>query len=485
MADIEFVMPKEKSSIIKVLGIGGGGNNAVNHMYRAGIQDVNFIVCNTDHQALDSSPVPNKVQLGTSCTEGMGAGSQPEKGRTAALENLPDVMKSLGENTRMVFLATGMGGGTGTGATPVIAKACKEAGLLTIAVVTLPFKSEGGMRMKRAIAGIQELQNNVDSLLVINNDKLLDIYGNLSVSTAFAEADNILTVAVKGIAEIITTTGHVNVDFADVKTVMENSGVAIMGMGVASGEDRVHEAVEAALASPLLNANDITGAKSILININTGSGDSELTMGELGEMSEYLYEKAFTEAEIIMGLTIDETLEDKVSVTVVATGFKADNLLNPNKENKNIRVVSLNGTPELEPPNILTTRKGTINKSELKEEPTLFSEHENTHDVYQVKIPLMNTKKSITSDDIEGNMTEIRHQAMDNALKKEGLSVNTVSDYIDTFENIPAYLRQSRTLDMTTKISDQEPSVFTLSSDEEDNTPVISKNNAYLNDNVD
>ena len=246
MADdlMNFDLPVERSSIIKVLGIGGGGNNAVNHMFEKGIKDVNFVVCNTDHQALAKSPIPVKVQIGEALTEGRGAGSQPEVGRKAAIENINDVMEALSGNTKMVFITTGMGGGTGTGATPVIAKACKDAGLLTIAVVTIPFKSEGKVRIKHAIEGVTELKDYVDSLLVINNEKLREIYGNQPVSTAFAKADDVLTTAVKGIAEIITVTGYINVDFADVETVMKDSGVAIMGMGSASGENRAIQAIE-------------------------------------------------------------------------------------------------------------------------------------------------------------------------------------------------------------------------------------------------
>src|SRR5665647_2977843 len=281
---MNFDLPVERSSIIKVLGIGGGGNNAVNHMFEKGIRDVNFVVCNTDHQALTKSPVPIKVQIGEALTEGRGAGSKPEVGRQAAIENIDDVMDAMSGNTKMVFITTGMGGGTGTGATPVIAKACKDAGFLTIAVVTIPFKSEGKVRIRQAIEGVTELKDNVDSLLVINNEKLREIYGNQPVSTAFAKADDILTTAVKGIAEIITVTGYINVDFADVETVMKNSGVSIMGMGKAAGENRAIKAIEDALSSPLLNSNDVTGAKSILINISSGIGEHEITMDELGEI---------------------------------------------------------------------------------------------------------------------------------------------------------------------------------------------------------
>ncbi|OFY38374.1 MAG: cell division protein FtsZ, partial [Bacteroidetes bacterium RBG_13_44_24] len=349
---MNFDLPVERSSIIKVLGIGGGGNNAVNHMFEKGIRDVNFVVCNTDHQALASSPVPVKVQIGEALTEGMGAGSQPEKGKKAALENLDNVMDALGGNTRMVFITTGMGGGTGTGAIPVVAKACKEAGLLTIAVVTIPFKSEGKVRIRYAIDGITELKDHVDSLLVINNEKLREIYGNQGVSSAFSKADDVVTTAVKGIAEIITVAGYINVDFADVETVMKNSGVAIMGMGMASGENRAIRAIENALASPLLNSNDITGAKSILINISSGKGDHELTMDELGEITDYMYEVASDDALIIRGISQDDTLGENISVIVIATGFEANSIFQPYKsrkpkhveilENKNVIPPSLN-----------------------------------------------------------------------------------------------------------------------------------------------
>lgn len=348
MADdlMNFDLPVERSSIIKVLGIGGGGNNAVNHMFEKGIRDVNFIVCNTDHQALIKSQVPIKVQIGEALTEGRGAGSQPEIGRKAAIENIKDVMEALSGNTKMVFITTGMGGGTGTGATPVIAKACKEAGILTIAVVTIPFKSEGKVRIKQAIDGVSELKDYADSLLVINNEKLREIYGNQPVSTAFAKADDVLTTAVKGIAEIITVTGYINVDFADVETVMKDSGVAIMGMGMASGENRAIRAIENALKSPLLNSNDITGAKSILINISTGQGDHELTMDELGEITDYIYEVASDDALIIRGLSKDDNLSEDISVTIIATGFEANSIFQPYKKREPDKVELLtNKTP--------------------------------------------------------------------------------------------------------------------------------------------
>ncbi|MBK7478606.1 MAG: cell division protein FtsZ [Bacteroidales bacterium] len=357
---IYFDLPVEKSSIIKVIGIGGGGNNAVNHMFEKGIKDVNFVVCNTDHQALARSQVPVKVQLGASITEGRGAGSKPDVGRQAAMENIDDVMKSIGGNTKMVFLTTGMGGGTGTGAIPVIAKACREAGYLTVAVVTIPFKSEGKVRINYAIEGISHLGEHVDSLLVINNEKLREIYGDLGVSAAFAKADDILATAVKGIAEIITVAGYINVDFADVETVMKDSGVATMGMGMASGEDRALTAIENALASPLLNSNDITGAKSILVNIASGSGGNELTMDELGQITDYMYEVSSEDALIIRGLSQDDSLGEEISVTVIATGFPSNSILTPYKKPKPKRLSFAELHPI--PPHIIPDRGKTLSR---------------------------------------------------------------------------------------------------------------------------
>jgi len=260
---IPFDLHKESDSIIKVLGVGGGGGNAVNHMFRQGIQDVDFILCNTDAQVLSSSQVPIKIQLGSTLTEGRGAGNEPELGKQAAIESIDDVMAALGNSTKMVFITAGLGGGTGTGAAPVIAKATKEKGLLTIGIVTLPFRFEGMKRVNQALVGLQEMSQYVDSLLVIDNEKLREVYGDLTLSNAFSKADDILTVAAKGIAEIITIKGHVNVDFADVKTVMKNSGVALMGSASAEGEDRALRAIKEALSSSLLNSSDIIGAKNI------------------------------------------------------------------------------------------------------------------------------------------------------------------------------------------------------------------------------
>jgi len=312
---------EQKGSIIKVIGIGGGGGNAVNHMYRTGIKDVDFVVCNTDSQALNSSPVPIKVRLGALLTKGRGAGCDPERGRQAAEESKDKLIELLSENTEMVFITAGMGGGTGTGAAPVIAKIAKEMGILTVGIVTLPFRHEGGKFIERARAGILEMQQHVDSLLVIDNQKLYDIYGNLSIVEAFPKADDVLTTAAKGIAEIITRPGYINVDFADVKMVMKDSGVAIMGTGVADGENRALCAVEEALTSPLLNDSNVSGAKNVLVNITSSSCNKSLTMEELGEIMQYIQERTGDIENCKRGVVFDDSIGDAISVTIVATGF--------------------------------------------------------------------------------------------------------------------------------------------------------------------
>ncbi len=318
---MRFNLPTDKSSIIKVIGVGGGGGNAVNHMFNLGIKGVDFIVCNTDHQALDTSPVPIKIQLGSSLTEGRGAGSIPEIGKNAAIENIDDIRDFLSENTKMVFVTAGMGGGTGTGAAPVIAKVAKELGVLTVGIVTMPFSFEGRKRKEQAARGLEEMRQSVDTLLVINNDRLREMYGNLSLQTAFGHADDVLTTAAKGIAEVISVTGAINVDFNDVNTVMKDSGVAIMGQAYSEGEDRAIKAVQTALASPLLNDNDISGAKYVLLNITYG--DKEVLMDEISDITDYIQDEAGSTADVIWGHGYDETLGDKLSVTIIATGFNA------------------------------------------------------------------------------------------------------------------------------------------------------------------
>lgn len=317
--ELQFDLPKGQSNIIKVIGVGGGGSNAVNHMYEQGIKDVDFIVCNTDKQALDISPVPIKIQLGSSLTEGLGAGSISEVGRNAAIESIEEVRELLSKNTKMLFVTAGMGGGTGTGAAPIIATTAKEMGILTVGIVTMPFGFEGRKRKNQADEGIEAFRKAVDALVVINNDKLRMLYGNLTIRNAFTKADDVLTVAAKGIAETITGSGYMNVDFNDVKTVMTDGGVAIMGTGIAEGEDRAIKAVETSLSSPLLNDNDITGAKYVLMNITYG--DKEVQMDEISDITDYLQDAAGETADVIWGCGNDDTLGDKLSVTIVATGF--------------------------------------------------------------------------------------------------------------------------------------------------------------------
>jgi len=315
---------------IKVIGVGGGGGNAVNYMHKQGICDVDFVICNTDAQAMISSPIKTWVQLGASLTEGRGAGNKPEVGREAAIENIEDVKRALGKNTKMVFVTAGMGGGTGTGAAPIIAKACHEAGYLTVGIVTIPFKNEGRRRIKQAAEGIAELEMYVDSLLVINNERIREMYGDFPISEAFSRADNVLATAAKGIAEIITVPGYINVDFADVETVMRKSGLAIMGTGIASGENRAIEAIEKALNSPLLNNNNIRGARNILLNITSGS--IEVTMDEIGLVSDIVQSKSGFDADLIWGNGTDESLGESLSVTIIATGFKTSSIPELNRE---------------------------------------------------------------------------------------------------------------------------------------------------------
>lgn len=319
---IQFDLPKEQSSIIKVIGVGGGGSNAVNYMHSLDIGGVDFIVCNTDAQALAQSRVPNKIQLGPSLTQGLGAGANPEIGRQATEESLEEIKRILEVNTKMAFVTAGMGGGTGTGGAPIIAKICKDMGILTVGIVTTPFSYEGKKRALHADAGIQQLKSQVDTLLVISNDKLRHQFGNLTMSAALSTADNVLATAAKCITDVINTTGQINVDFADVCTVMRNGGVAILGSARAQGESRAQLAIEQALNSPLLNDNDIKGAKWVLININSRAGESEFTMDEVETIQQYLLAQAGQDADVILGLGYDDSLGDEISITIIATGFE-------------------------------------------------------------------------------------------------------------------------------------------------------------------
>jgi len=319
---IQFDLPKEHSSIIKVIGVGGGGSNAVNYMFAQNIEGVNFVICNTDAQAIAQSKVPNKVQLGPHLTQGLGAGANPEIGRQATEESLEEIRRILEVNTKMVFVTAGMGGGTGTGGAPIVAKICRDLGILTVGIVTTPFSYEGKKRISQAEEGINKLKEYVDTLLVISNDKLRHQFGNLTMRAAFSKADNVLATAAKCITDVISSTGQINVDFADVCTVMRRGGVAILGSATASGENRAQRAIENALNSPLLNDNDIRGAKWILININSAEGENEFTMDEVEIIQNYLLQHAGQDSDVILGLGYDSNLEDKIGITLIATGFE-------------------------------------------------------------------------------------------------------------------------------------------------------------------
>ena len=488
---ISFDLPKDKSSIIKVIGVGGGGGNAVNHMFQQGITDVDFVLCNTDAQALQNSPVPVKIQLGESLTEGKGAGNQPTIGREAAIESLNTVSELLHHNTSMVFITAGMGGGTGTGAAPVIAEEAKKLGILTVAIVTMPFRFEGQKRMKQAIEGIKEIKQYVDSLLVIHNERLREMYGDLTVSDAFGHADNVLTIAAKGIAEIITVHGSVNVDFADVQTVMTNSGVAIMGSAAADGEDRAMTAIQEALSSPLLNNNDIHGASNILLNLT--SGTEEIRMDEVGQITDYVQEASGQSANIIWGIGTDEKLGNKINITIIATGFNVNSIPELAVEEKQTKdVVSLSDTI-------------TVNQS--KPRPTI------TNDTLDDAIELITPQRTI---EFEGTGDKLEKFELE-SLGKEKLSFNTEvaninkvkeertkslnknqeelkrisyksrkSKNINELEKEPAYLRKKIDLEESDVSSsdDTETSKFALTEDEDKNIK-LSEDNKYLHDNVD
>lgn len=467
---MNFELASNMGSIIKVIGVGGGGGNAVNHMYYQGIRDVDFMVCNTDSQALVNSPVPIKVQLGSSLTEGRGAGNKPETGREAAIENIEDVKNILGSNTKMVFITAGMGGGTGTGGAPVIAQAAKELGILTVGIVTIPFRNEGRRRIKQAIDGIAAMETHVDSLLVINNERIREMYGDFKISDAFAKADNILATAAKGIAEIITVPGYINVDFADVETVMRNSGVALMGTGVASGPDRAITAVEEALNSPLLNNNDILGARNILLNIT--SGLEEITMDEIGEITDFIQEKAGNSADLIWGNGVDEVLGDKISVTIIATGFSTSSIpemaINKNQE-KTYHILSDEATEIISPvkPEIKTTVENELYGSKNVKQKTFEFE--------------MNTSVYDEFEGLYGN----------NPKKENYTEINEPVDYtqtseeaVDELENIPAYRRKNMRFSGLKKKVEEKLSRFSISPDENNNV-VLRDNNSFLHDNVD
>ncbi len=523
---MKFDLPKDQSSIIKVIGVGGGGSNAVNHMYRQGIKGVDFIVCNTDHQALDMSPVPVKIPLGQSLTDGRGAGSIPDVGKNAAIENLDEIKEILEKNTKMVFVTAGMGGGTGTGAAPVIAQAAKDLGILTVGIVTVPFTFEGKKRRSQAEHGIDRMRETVDTLLIINNDKLREKYGNLSLINAFEQADDVLTIAAKGIAEVISVTGQINVDFNDVNTVMKNSGVAIMGSAEAEGDERASQCVENALSSPLLNDNDIKGATYVLLNITYGN--KVVLMDEITEITDYIQEEAGSTADVIWGHGYDESLDDKLCVTIIATGFvKSPNTGIPMKEkpqtkfnldeehptiitqkiNSPIESVSDQNEENLEltkdeepymlneqhdegdlnivsnePPSVESDGKVRFYLEDDKSEDDQM-ESSNTNEDWTFKKEIKNQEPIVPS--VEENK-ELSDQRLEK-IKKESQKMKSPTG-INEMENEPAYKRRNIQLDDVPKSSETNVSRFSLgeNEDEEGNKQNgLNENNSFLHDNVD
>ena len=468
---IQFGFEKKEGSIIKVIGVGGGGCNAVNHMFRSGIHDVNFIICNTDRQVLADSPVPVKVPLGASLTEGRGAGNKPEVGREAAIENIEDVRNALVTNTRMVFITAGMGGGTGTGGAPVIAELCRELGFLTIGIVTIPFRNEGKRRIHQAIEGIREMEKHVDSLLIINNERIREMYGDFPISQAFAKADDVLAIAAKGIAEIITVHEYINVDFADVETVMRQSGVAVMGTGMAEGPKRCIEAVEKALVSPLLNNSNIKGAKNILLNITSGH-KKEVTMDEIGEITDYVQTKAGFNADLIWGTGIDTTLEEQIAVTVIATGFSTSSipeLLTGEKPTREVHLLEGNAAPSRGNPPVSTPRETE------KHAPTAVKQP-----VFEFDLGSHQPRKSEYDMLYPGKQREESPREPRQKIDYSRLT----DDDIDNLENIPAYIRKQMKSANAAGLRPQDYGNITVKPGPEKNIS-ISGNNLYLHNNPD
>ena len=536
---MDFQMPKNQSSQIKVMGIGGGGSNAVNYMFEHGIKGVDFVICNTDAQALEASPVPIKIQLGANLTEGLGAGSNPEVGRRAAEESADRIIELLDANTKMLFLTAGMGGGTGTGAAPVIAEIAREKGILTVGVVTNPFSTEGGYRKQYAEDGLAELKKYVDTLLIINNDKLIEVYGDLTFTQAFGKANEVLNTATKGIAEVISQHLLVNIDLNDARKVLENSGTAVMGQAIADGENRAIEAVMRALDSPLLNDNDITGAQQVLLKIVTGNGDDEIKMSELFKIKNKIQEAAGRNVNIIEGIGIDPELGAAVSVTVVATGFdekrkpKGTTIVDLDEEDIKVNE-KIESSLSIDPVIDLLSKESPQHILDLEEEEytapidelMTFGLHEDVETITQIA----NEKKivfelniddeetpeqvinSIIKEDSKDELKTVILE-MDNEEEVETLKtlesipkvisdnmkveareresrLRAISQQLRTpsgltnLEDIPAYKRNQIELDETSHSAENEISTYTLS-DGKNNSTELKQNNSFLHDNVD
>jgi cell division protein FtsZ len=439
---IQFDLPKQKSSIIKVLGVGGGGSNAVNFMFHQDIEGVDFIICNTDSKAIEQSPVPNKIQLGPHLTQGLGAGADPSVGKLATEESLEEIKKILEVNTKMAFITVGMGGGTGTGGAPIIAKICKDLGILTVGIVTTPFGFEGPRRQKQAQEGINQLKPLVDTLLVISNDKLRVQYGNLKMKEAFTKADNVLATAAKCITDVINSRGHIIVDFADVCTVMKNGGVAILGKAEVEGENRAQRAIEEALNSPLLNDNDIKGAKWILLNINSAEGDFECSMDELETISTILRERTGENSDVIMGSGYDDTLGEKIGITLIATGFEGKDPFKKDEEKKaeapveDKIVMTLSSETEAikapydntSAPEIVNTLQTNTEVLETIEEPTIEMLNE---DIYEEIV-----ENEVINESIELDLMPTIHYEDTSLVTNVFVSIPDESEEIELEESI-------------------------------------------------
>ncbi len=522
---MEFDLPKgNTNSIIKVIGVGGGGSNAVNHMFDQGIKGVDFVVCNTDRQALDISPVPLKIQLGPSLTEGRGAGAIPEIGRNAAVENIEDIRSILSKDTKMIFITAGMGGGTGTGAAPVIAQVAREMDILTVGIVTVPFAFEGRRRRQQAEEGLEALRQSVDTLLVINNERLREMAGNLSIAQAFALADNVLSTAAKGIAEMISVTGAINVDYNDVNTVMRNSGVAIMGSASAEGEGRAMIAVEEALNSPLLNDNDISGAKYILLNITYGN--EEVTMDEIGEITDFIQDAAGSSADVIWGHGYDESLGNKLKITLVATSFNSTPVTGFEKApERTVRTLEEEPKNEILSPLTSPTQQSTPVVSEepfiktvertIPSSPSTEAENKVAAEQLEQQAPInfdwdvstetaaseksesSELKRHFLEDEVEEKNalenTQVRTPLSQEEIQKRSFERNDrLKEYtsklkkaegLKELETEPAFVRRNISLEGVNKSSEQRVSRFGLSDDA--NGSNLKTNNSFLHDNVD
>ena len=538
--DFEFQLPKNQSSQIKVMGVGGGGSNAVNYMFEHGIKGVDFVICNTDLQALEASVIPTKIQLGKNLTEGLGAGSDPDVGMRAAQESSDRISELLDANTKMLFITAGMGGGTGTGAAPVIAEIAREKGILTIAVVTHPFANEGGYRKQYAKDGLEELKKYVDTLLIINNDKLIEIYGDLTFTQAFGKANEVLNTATKGIAEVISQHMVVNIDLNDARKVLENSGTALMGQAIASGENRAIEAVTEALDSPLLNDNDITGAQQVLLKIVSGEGDDEIRISELEIIKNQIQKAAGRDVNIIEGIGNDASLEGAVSITVIATGFETKKVNAPvtikledsddiaNRTSNDLEIINDNiqqtlsleddesfdfehfKSDEVEFKTVVETDKKVVSLEEdenfISEPEELISDilelnNEDSSLEKQVVVneviteketlefhkPIINEEVKLNSEKdiklVDDKSMRIEAREREERLREISIKLRTPSG-LTKLEDEPAYKRNNIDLEETAHSSEDEISHFSLTSDNEDKI-ILNDKNSFLHDNVD